>query len=121
MPYLHLHYDGPAMFQCHCNEAAMPREVALKGTGPVEDLTKYQESSLNQYIKIMTLAMVIKITILPDVFCTAEVYVECLINVLFKKKKLRTAKLSLRHPEGHTVKKSVGCRLTLLKFAFLLL
>lgn len=121
IPYLHLHDDGPGMFLCHCNEAAMPREGALSGTGPVEDLTKYQESSLNQYIKIMTLATVIKITILPNVFCTAGVYVECLIDVLFKKKKLRRAKLYLRRLEGPTVKKSAGCHLTLLKFAFLLL
>lgn len=121
MPYLHLHDDGPAMFLCHCNKAAMPREGALNGTGSVEDLTKYQESSLNQYIKIMTLAMVIKITILPNVFCTGGVCVECLIDVLFKKKKLRKAKLSLRCPDGHMVKKSAGCHLTLLKFAFLLL
>lgn len=109
------------MFPCQCNKAAIPREGALNGTGPVEDLTKYQESSLNQYIKIMTLAMVIKIKTLPNVFCTAGVYVECLIDVLFKKKKLRRAKLSLRRPEGPTVKKSAECRLTLLKFAFLLL
>lgn len=52
----------------------------LNGTGPV---TKNQESSLNQYIKIMTLAMVIKIMILPNVFYTAGGYVEYLINVLF--------------------------------------
>lgn len=52
----------------------------LNGTGPV---TKNQESSLNQYIKIMTLAMVIKIMILPNVFYTTGGYVEYLINVLF--------------------------------------
>lgn len=120
MPYLNLP-DEAVMLLCHCNKAAIPREGVLNGTGPVEDLKTHQESSRNKYIKIMTLAMVIKTTILPNVFCTAGVYGEYLINVLFKKKKLRRAKLYLRRPEGHTVKKSARCRLTLLKFAFLLL
>lgn len=80
-------------FHATAIKPAIPREGVLNGTGPV---TKNQESSLNQYIKIMTLTMVIKIMILPNVFYTAGGYVEYLIIVLFLKKEVAESKIVLK-------------------------